>query len=85
VCFSVIGGKYGQTRRPYFVYRVGDTIPTPNKFQFPGKRTKTTLRFSHRRAEHAFSPPFSLGKAEGAAIAFPLLQILAFDMHFPIF
>ena len=38
--------------------------------------------------KHAFSPPLSLGKDEGAASAFPLLQILAFGfsvMHFPLF
>ena len=36
------------------------------------------------RAIHAFSPPLSLGKAEGTAILFPLLEFSALDMLFPI-
>jgi hypothetical protein len=45
------------------------------------KTYKTTMR-DPRRAEHAFSPPLSVGKLEGTAVLFPLLEISAFDMHF---
>ncbi len=45
---------------------------------------QTQLRVP-RRAVQAFSPPLSLGKVEGAALLIPLLEVSAFDMHFPLF
>jgi len=59
------------------------TFAHPKILENLGKCTKR--RCGHpRRAEHAFSPPLSLGKVEGTAIIFPLFVISALDMHFPL-
>jgi hypothetical protein len=60
-----------------------DFRETLNKRKTPKSEItyQTTLR-GPRRAKHDFSPPLSIGKVEGTAIFFSLLEISPFDMHF---